>query len=213
MKTKFLFIAILFLTCSQKGEENKKFENYLENFKKIDLPFKIDRSNLFSFDRMIFDKESNRHKLNTFVEVDTQYYNYLNLSNKEEIKYRFCYKIDETNNYKAVILIRDIVKEDDQSQVWIDLYTYNNAGGIIASLTLAGYEVDVNEQFVIIKNDFEIQIESYKFLPNPKDDYEHIFATKTINLYKIDNNGKIVLIQSNVKDGKFKIVNEGYIPD
>jgi hypothetical protein len=212
MKTILFFIASLLFTSNQKTEESKKFENYFEKFRKTDLPFKIDRNNLFSFDKMIYDKDSNIHKLNVYPELDKKYFDYLILNNNENVKYRFCFSIKGTKNYKAVVIIRDVIidDEDDQSQVWLDLYTYNNEGEIIDLLTLAGYEIDVKEQFVFINNNYEIQIDSFTFLPNPKDDFEHIFANQTTNKYAISSNGKITLTSSNVKNGKFKLIDGIY---
>ena len=152
-----LLTLLLFSGCKSKlNDEN--FAKYIENFESIDLPIDINRSNIFSYKRMVFDKSDNRHKRSQYESISSGYHKYITdkETNADYIDYRYLYSLVSNENYYAVVVLEDILEEESDNEIWFTLLTYSSKGILIDKVVIAGYKIDNIEQFVTIDENINI---------------------------------------------------------
>jgi hypothetical protein len=210
-RTIILFI-VLIASCSFQSDNKDTFSNYMKNFEVVNLPLEINRNNLFLFNRAIYDEKTNQHRLNKYPLLDSLYYKYLTLDYNNK-NYRCLYSLKMNKDYLALIIAQDIINSDnEQTGLWLYLYTYNTDGDIVDFIKIAGYNIDVIEQFVFIDLDMKIVTKQYKFLPSPDEESTDFYAMEIKTEVELSSNGKISIINNQQKEGYF-LYNKGiYLP-
>ncbi|MEQ8580622.1 MAG: hypothetical protein RIC30_13690 [Marinoscillum sp.] len=197
-----LLISIAAMSCNGCKPTNEKlFSEYLGNFEKGVLPLVINKKNLFSFYRMIYDESSGEHKKNRFADITSQFFNFVQSYN-DFYDYRYFLKYEINDELIAVIVIKDHKEDSDEQEFWFELIVYNYAGEIQSRVTIAGYLFDQIEQFVLINENFDILSYSYQLLEGPDKTNYNMYARETKVKYTIDRLGKIE-VDSNVTESYF----------
>jgi hypothetical protein len=208
-----IFIILSFLIACNNIHGNSSFNDYLNNFKSHKLPLILDKSNIYSYNEMIYDTESERHISNVFLSIDSSYFDYLKnkeTDSKYEVNYRSLYQIFNKEDYKGLIVLEDYSFDNEVSGMWFHLYTYDNFGKIIDEKIIGGYEIDNKEQFFTIDKDLGIVTRLYEFLNSPDGDDKNMYAKESILQYKISETGKIITVSSQEKEAKFLETKNGY---
>ena len=211
---KLLILMSLFFTCSTV-QENNSFNKYLKGFMTHDLPFKVKMDNIYAFNDMIYDTNTDRHIKNVYLVIDTSNYIFLRQKrenkNKNNITYRYLYQFTTTKDYHPVIILEDYFFDDEINEMWFHLYIYNNDGNIIDDKVIGGYKIDYKEQYFTIDKELNITSTMFEFLPSPDGDDSHLYAKRVIKKYNITDTGKIFTQSTTEKKAKFEITKTGYV--
>ncbi len=204
---KLILIIGLLFSCTSTSDFQ---EEYLRHFNRTELPFSIDRANIFEYKKIVFNKITETHHRSEYPILDSSNYKYIKTKDVDEIEYRCLYKFELSDDNWATIIIEDYIEDDEINEVWFVLYTYNRQGEIIETLLLGGYKIDYKEQFYSIDKELNISTELYEFLPPPDNDYDNIYAKKTTKKYKLLTTGKILKQEEIEEKEKFTITENGY---
>lgn len=209
---KIILLTLLLFSGCKSNLNDENFAKYIENFESIDLPIDINRSNIFSYKRMVFDKSDNRHKRSQYESISSGYHKYITdkETNADYIDYRYLYSLVSNENYYAVVVLEDILEEESDNEIWFTLLTYSSKGILIDKVVIAGYKIDNIEQFVTIDENVNIISKLYEFLPPPDGDYKNMYAKETIYQYEISEKGQIITLSSQIKETKFLETKIGY---
>jgi hypothetical protein len=200
-----------------KSTQISDFNNFIENFKKKDLPIVID--NIFSYwNREVYDTLSGIHIRPAFKRILENNYKFIDTDsiNSKFFEFKSGYKIFDATNFVGIIFLKDSVdKEGLSDQHWIVLKTFNRMGNPINKLTVAGYRHGRTYQFCNITKDFLITTENYFLYPSePNIDSTKIHKITYKYLVNTDGNFKEVSFNDTTayfmldKLGKFKFVHE-----
>lgn len=204
---KLVLIIGLLFSCTSISDLQ---EEYLKLFKSVELPISIDRANIYEYNKIVFNKNTETHQRSEYPMLSSSNYKYIETKDIGQIEYRCLYKFELSDDIWATIIIEDHMEDCEVNEACFVLYTYNKQGEIIDSLLLGGYEIDYKEQFFTIDREMNINTELFEFLPPPDNDYDFMYAKKVIKNYKLQVSGKIIHQTESEKKSKFTITEHGY---
>jgi hypothetical protein len=220
MKLLTVLCFVLVVSCSGQNNNqsdkisNKDFTSFLNTFSKKTLPLILDRKTVFGLSRDVFDSVVRTYKANHFPEFGQSFSIFL----PEEIRkntpinrFRCLFALPNIYNINPLIIAQDFFQDDEQNALKLFLVSYDIDGKILGSLEIAGYTIDIAEEFAEINEEYTINLYDYRFKNAPDNNLPTLFyLLETQKLYRMENNGTFLKIQENTKEGYFKGNWSGY---
>ena len=216
------FISIILLglfslqtPICKEVDQKSHFSGFLNLFESKPLPLDINRKTVFELSKTVYDSVSNSYKENKFPILKSNYNTFLPKEiqdNKTEENTRCLFRIPSINGMILIVVAKDFIKNHEQEMLKLFLISYDPNGNILDFKNLAGYKIDVEEQFCKIGSDFGIVIKQYTFKESPEKNRLDLFYLKqiTTNL-EIDKRGKIIKNTEQNTEGYYKGDWSGYL--
>jgi len=219
---KFLPVLYFVIVVSCSGQNNNQsdkisnqvFTSFLNTFSKKTLPLILDRKTVFGLSGNVFDSIARTYKVNHFPKFDQSFCIFL----PEEIRkntpinrFRCLFALPSMYNINLLIIAQDFFQDDEQNALKLFLGSYDKEGKILGFLEIAGYTIDIAEQFAEIKGEYTINSYIYRFKNAPDNNFPTLFyLLETQKLFRMENNGTFLKIQENTKEGYFRGNWSGY---
>lgn len=216
-----IFILLLFVSSCNAQDRNivkseseiidNQFATFISSFHVKELPFSINCTNDY-LRREVFDPNSTEHRKNIYISVGLNDLEFLQDESlgRQNIDYRYAFKIIETDNFYGIVYIKDSINSDGFADpCWLILNTYTRTGKFVSKLKIAGDHFDKCDMFCEITTEHEIITTSYFFLPDSDNNENLIFARQCIEKYEISDMGVIKRKTLNEKNGYFKVDDHG----
>jgi hypothetical protein len=221
MRQISIFILLLFASSCNAQDRNivkseseiidNHFATFISSFHTKDLPFSINCTNDY-LRREIFDPNTTEHRGNIYksVELDNLVFLQDESVGRQNIDFRYTFKIMETDIFYGVVYIKDSIDIDGFADPsWLILNTYTRTGKFISKLKIAGDHFDIIDMFCEITPEHEIITTSYFFLPDSDNNENLIFARQCVEKYEISDKGIIKRKTSKEKNSYFKVDGHG----
>jgi hypothetical protein len=220
MRILTILCLVIITSCPEQNSsraENEKiqgFDSYLNFFEEKSLPIVLDRRAVFDLSKEYYDTLDHSLKNDLYKEINSTFNIFLPkeiIDTNQNESYRALFALTKFNNFKPVLIAKDIFVEEEQRQLEIWLITYNSDGRIIDYFEIAGYALDANEKFTKINQDNSIEVLSYEFKKAPDNKVLDQFYLKEIKtILKISENGEILKTAESTREGYFIGVWHGY---
>jgi len=194
--------------------DDNKFEKYIDSFKSMSLPIVLDRKNVFDLSKVIYDTLEMKYKMNLFSIFCDEHEKYIprNLKNNHPTNnFRYLFALQSKDNISPLIIAKDYFREGEQFKLKIFLICYDRRGKVLGYEEIAGYNIDIQEKFAEITEDFRIISKDYVFEEAPENRSPNLFyLSETERVYDVNENGEIIKLNSTSKIGYYKGDWKGY---
>jgi len=188
--------------------QKSQFQNYLNFFTSKALPLKINRKTVFGLSKTIYDSVSHAYKENKYPKLKNNF----NCFIPKEIKgsdpienIRCLFILPSLNDITLVVIAKDFIQDNDQKILKIFLITYDSNGVALDYMALAGYYIDLEEEFCLIEKDFHITTKQYKLKESPDKNHPELFyLNETLINLEIDVKGTLTKNFEQKRDGYFE---------
>lgn len=182
-------VALLFVNCwsqdteKMSNDEPKRFRSFINSFQPNGLPLYWDRRAVFNLSWSVYNEETQEYRTDAFPILPDSLIIFLPnevRNGDEEIQFRAIYRLKSGEDFKSIIVAKDVLESGEQSKLLLYLVTYDHQGMPISHVLIAGYHIDYWELFLTMDDIGSFNMANSLFLDRTDNRHPDLsYQTKT----------------------------------